>query len=113
MGNYRCYDNFLNTQYKNYYNLAENCLSSSALFTEYGYGRIQDSNENLFVVQLYSFLGEEDGADEKFTNGVTTSESVKPTNPGPNKVTQPQNSNLFVLKNYFRKDHNNQRFSYN
>lgn len=55
MGNYKCFDNFLDQIYKAHYNLLENCLTSTTLFTEYGYGRVHDKSLNLYVVQMYSF----------------------------------------------------------
>lgn len=59
MGNYKCYDNFLDIIYKPYYDLNDNCLTSSTLFTEYGYGRLHDRSMNLYVVQIYSFTDPE------------------------------------------------------
>lgn len=89
MGNFKCYDNFLNMDYKKFYNLKENCITSSTLFTEYGYGRIQDKNQNLYVVQVYSFLEPNESQE------VNLIENEKET------VIKENNPNIFVLRSKF------------
>ena len=84
----------MDIQYKAFYSLSENCLTSSTLFTEYGYGRMRDSNNNLFVVQLYSFaeLKKENAYSYKsqISNDDIQSSSYNPQDES--------NANVFVLK---------------
>ena len=89
MGNFKCYDNFLKIDYKSYYNLKESCITSSTLFTEYGYGRIQDKNQNLYVVQIYSFL---EPSDVQLADAIESD---------PDSSVKDKKQNIFVLKSMF------------
>ena len=51
-------------QYKVSYTLEEKCLPKNPeLFVDYGFGRAQDKNDNLFVVLLYSIDRDSDEID--------------------------------------------------
>ena len=79
MGTYKCFDNFLKTEYKTVYNFGENCMKGATLFTEYGYGRVHDHRRNLYVVQLYSFINPDEASQStiaSFTGDSSSSSSA-------------------------------------
>lgn len=84
----------MDIQYKAFYSLSENCLTSSTLFTEYGYGRMRDSNNNLFVVQLYSFTEPKKENPHNYKSQLTY-DDIQSSSYNPQDDS---NANVFVLK---------------